>query len=206
MTACHHLRMSTTGTSNGASNGKSRSTSPAVGPAADADAAAADPTADAFDLQRFVIAQHRVYGQVLAELAAGHKRSHWMWFIFPQLRGLGRSETARHYGIVSLAEAQAYLAHPLLGARLRACVALLGRWAGQRSAEAMLGPVDALKLRSCLTLFDAADRADEHAPGAARAAASQPSAFAALLQALFPGGPDEATLALLKAAKGDPAR
>ena len=87
-----------------------------------------------FDLQRFVDAQARVYDNVLDELRAGRKRSHWMWFVFPQLRGLGSSPTAQHYGIASLEEARAYLDHPLLGPRLRECVALVNEVRG-RSAD-----------------------------------------------------------------------
>ena len=112
-------------------------------------------TDEPFELQRFVAAQEPVYPQVTAELAAGAKTSHWMWFIFPQLRELGRSSTAKHYGIGSLAEAQAYAQHALLGARLRHCCALLIAVQG-RSALQVFGPIDALKLRSCLTLFECA--------------------------------------------------
>jgi uncharacterized protein (DUF1810 family) len=107
---------------------------------------------DPFDLQRFVDAQRAVYLQVCAELAAGCKRSHWMWFVFPQLKGLGRSATAQHYGIASLAEAQAYWAHPLLGPRLRECTELVLAVDG-RSAHEIFGPPDDLKFRSCMTLF-----------------------------------------------------
>jgi uncharacterized protein (DUF1810 family) len=138
--------------------------------------------ADPFDLQRFVDAQHGVYAQVTAELAAGAKTSHWMWFIFPQLRGLGRSSTARHYGIASLAEAQAYWRHALLGARLRECGHLLTHVRG-RSALQIFGSVDALKLRSCLTLFE-------------RAAPGEPL-FAELLRIYYDGERDAATLQLL---------
>jgi uncharacterized protein (DUF1810 family) len=138
--------------------------------------------ADPFDLQRFVEAQHGVYAQVTAELAAGAKTSHWMWFIFPQLRGLGRSSTARHYGIASLAEAQAYWRHALLGARLRECGHLLTHVRG-RSALQIFGSVDALKLRSCLTLFE-------------RAAPGEPL-FAELLRIYYDGERDAATLQLL---------
>jgi uncharacterized protein (DUF1810 family) len=103
-------------------------------------------------LERFLLAQARDYEQALAELNVGQKRSHWIWYVLPQLRGLGRSETARYYGIVDRAEAQAYIAHPVLGPRLVECVqALLSH--PQRSAVEMLGVVDAVKLRSCLTLF-----------------------------------------------------
>lgn len=104
------------------------------------------------DLQRFVDAQDRVYDNVLDELRAGRKRSHWMWFVFPQIRGLGSSPTAQHYGIASLAEARAYLDHPLLGPRLRECVALVNAVEG-RSAEQVFGWPDDLKLRSSVTLF-----------------------------------------------------
>ena len=138
--------------------------------------------ADPFDLQRFVDAQHGVYAQVTTELAAGAKASHWMWFIFPQLRGLGRSRTARHYGIASLAEAQAYWRHALLGARLRECGHLLTHVRG-RSALQIFGSVDALKLRSCLTLFE-------------RAAPGEPL-FAELLRIYYDGERDAATLQLL---------
>ena len=112
--------------------------------------------ADPFDLRRFIDAQADSYADALAELRAGRKRSHWMWWIFPQLAGLGRSGTARFYGIASLAEARAYLAHPLLGPRLiEASGALLPH--RDRSAETIMGPVDALKLCSSLTLFLEAD-------------------------------------------------
>lgn len=107
-------------------------------------------------LDAFVAAQEAVYPQVLAELHDGHKRSHWMWFVFPQLRALGRSPTARHYGLVDLSEAHAYLAHPLLGARLRACSALLLAVEG-RTAHDIFGTPDDLKLRSSMTLFAVAD-------------------------------------------------
>ena len=138
---------------------------------------------DPYDLQRFVDAQAPVYAAVLAELRVAHKRSHWMWFIFPQLSGLGRSSMAQRYAIASLAEARAYLAHPLLGARLRACAAL-GERAQGRSAHAIFGDPDDLKLHSSLTLFA------EAAPGEA--------VFGACLVRYFGGRPDPATLALLK--------
>lgn len=110
---------------------------------------------DPFDLQRFVAAQAPLYAQVCAELTAGAKTSHWMWFVFPQLRALGRSTAAKHYGIESLAEARAYLAHPLLGERLRDCTRLvLG--VRTRSLEQILGTVDAMKFRSSMTLFERA--------------------------------------------------
>lgn len=105
-------------------------------------------------LERFVAAQEGVYETALAELTAGQKRSHWMWFIFPQLAGLGHSEMARHYAIRSLDEARAYLAHEVLGPRLRTCVnAVLAH--PDRPAEKIFGAVDAVKFRSSMTLFDA---------------------------------------------------
>ena len=110
---------------------------------------------DLFKLQRFVDAQAPVYSDVLDELRAGHKTTHWMWFIFPQLKELGRSAIARHYGISSLAEAAAYLEHPLLGQRLLACTELMLAARGKTALE-ILGSPDALKFRSCLTLFRAA--------------------------------------------------
>jgi uncharacterized protein (DUF1810 family) len=109
-------------------------------------------TANPFDLQRFIDAQDGVYETALAELRAGSKQSHWMWFIFPQLAGLGSSPMARRYALHSLEEARAYLAHPLLGPRLAACVELLNAVEG-RTIQAILGPPDDLKFRSCLTLF-----------------------------------------------------
>ena len=118
---------------------------------------------DAFDLERFVTAQAPVYVRVLAELAAGHKRTHWMWFVFPQLKGLGASSMARTYGIASLAEARAYLAHPLLGPRLRQCAGILAGLE-ENDAREVMGHPDDLKLRSCLTLFAAAatEAKDQH--------------------------------------------
>lgn len=107
-----------------------------------------------FDLQRFVDAQAPVWEEVRAELRQARKRSHWMWFVFPQLAALARSGTARLYGIGGADEARAYLAHPLLGARLQECCALLLE-AGEVSARDIFGDIDAMKLRSCLTLFDA---------------------------------------------------
>jgi uncharacterized protein (DUF1810 family) len=138
-----------------------------------------------YDLDRFLVAQHPVYAAALAELRRGRKESHWMWFIFPQLAGLGRSPTAQRYAIVSLDEARAYLAHPVLGARLCECAAALLAHAG-RAPEAVLGAVDAMKLRSSMTLFD-------RAGGGA-------GPFATVLNAFFAGARDEATLRLLAAA------
>ncbi len=112
--------------------------------------------ADPFDLDRFVRAQDPVLDQVRRELADGRKRSHWMWFVFPQLRGLGRSATAQHYGIGSLAEARAYLAHSVLGPRLAECTELVNRVEG-RSVHQIFGSPDDLKFHSSMTLFAAAD-------------------------------------------------
>jgi uncharacterized protein (DUF1810 family) len=139
-----------------------------------------------FDLDRFVAAQDagHVYDGALEELRAGRKRGHWMWFVFPQIAGLGRSPTARHFAIASLEEARAYLGHPVLGPRLReAAAALLG--VEGRSAEQILGTVDALKLCSSMTLFARAD------PG-------EP-AFGEVLDRYCGGEPDAATLAKLAA-------
>jgi uncharacterized protein (DUF1810 family) len=135
--------------------------------------------ADPFNLQRFVDAQAPVYDQVLRELQAGRKRSHWSWFIFPQLQGLGSSPMATRYAIGSLAEARAYLAHPVLGPRLEACVALVNQVEG-RSAEAILGPPDDLKFRSCVTLF--------------AQAAPDRRVFQDALDKYFAGEPDPRTL------------
>ena len=103
-------------------------------------------------LERFVEAQDRVYERVLDELRAGEKRSHWMWFVFPQIAGLGQSEMARRYAIGSIAEAEEYMAHPVLGPRLRECVAVLNATEG-RTISQIMGYPDDIKLRSCLTLF-----------------------------------------------------
>jgi len=112
--------------------------------------------ADPYQLDRFMVAQDEgSYRAALAELRAGRKTSHWMWFIFPQVAGLGRSAAAQHFAISSLDEAQAYLRHPVLGPRLRECVQLLAALDG-KSADQILGGVDAMKLRSSLTLFMAA--------------------------------------------------
>ena len=137
-----------------------------------------------FDLERFVAAQAPVYGQALAELRGGRKLSHWMWFVFPQLAGLGRSPTAIFYAIASAGEARAYLAHPLLGPRLGECVdAVLAH--PDTSAEDMFGPVDAIKLRSSMTLFEAV--------------ADEPKRFASVIDTFHNGERDPATLALLAA-------
>ena len=141
---------------------------------------------DPHDLARFVEAQAPVYAQALAELRAGAKHSHWMWFVFPQIAGLGGSPTSRRYAIRSLDEARAYLRHPLLGPRLGECTrALLAH--PDRSAEAVLGPVDAAKLRSSVTLFELA----------VRAGGRDDRLFGPCLDAFFAGRRDEATLRLV---------
>jgi uncharacterized protein (DUF1810 family) len=141
---------------------------------------------DPFDLDRFVQAQAPVLSQVREELGAGAKRSHWMWFVFPQLRGLGHSAIAQQYGIVSLAEARAYLDHPVLGPRLRDCTALVNAVRG-RTIRQILGSPDDLKFRSSMTLFAAAD------PG-------EPL-FADALDRYFDGVPDRMTLDRLAAGR-----
>jgi len=135
-----------------------------------------------FNLGRFVAAQEGVYDRALAELKRGRKESHWMWFVFPQIAGLGSSATARLYAIASADEARAYLAHALLGPRLIACTQALLAHRG-RSAAAILGPVDAIKLRSSMTLFEAV--------------AETPAPFADVLAAFFDSERDAATLRLL---------
>jgi len=137
---------------------------------------------DPFDLRRFLDAQSAVYDGVRRELAAGAKTSHWMWFVFPQLRGLGFSSMAQRYGIASLAEAEAYLRHPALGARLLECSGLVLAVEG-RSAWQILGPPDDLKFCSCMTLFERA--------------APDETVFARALEKYFGGERDARTLALL---------
>ena len=109
---------------------------------------------DPYNLRRFIDAQASTFESALAELRAGRKRTHWMWFIFPQLRGLGHSVTAQYYGIGSLDEARAYLDHPVLGPNLREATEAMLLWSARCTAEQILGPVDAMKLRSSMTLFD----------------------------------------------------
>ncbi|MNG66716.1 hypothetical protein D3C76_742940 [compost metagenome] len=137
----------------------------------------------AFDLERFVEAQNRVYDQVMQELQAGRKRSHWMWYIFPQLDGLGHSDMAERYALSGIVEARAYLHHSLLGPRLEACVTALMQHS-DKSAHEILGSPDDFKLRSCLTLF-------------VEAAADRPIFQLALLQ-FYQGEPDARTLGLLR--------
>lgn len=119
-----------------------------------------DPADDPQSLERFVLAQRRSHDAALSELRQGKKRSHWMWYVFPQLRGLGRSDMSWHYGIADLDEARAYLAHPVLGPRLARCAEAVMMHGG-RSAEAIMGSVDAGKLRSSMTLFSAVEGAPQ---------------------------------------------
>jgi uncharacterized protein (DUF1810 family) len=137
---------------------------------------------DPFDLERFVAAQDPVMASVRRELGAGRKQTYWMWFVFPQLRALGHSPTALRYGIASLAEAQAYMAHPDLGPRLVECTDLVRAVQG-RSVHDIFGSPDDLKFRSSMTLF-------------ARAEPGTPT-FAAALEQYFGGVPDQRTLDLL---------
>jgi uncharacterized protein (DUF1810 family) len=139
---------------------------------------------DPFELERFVAAQDRggTYDAAAAELRSGLKRSHWMWFVFPQIAGLGQSPVSRRYAISSLDEARAYLAHPVLGPRLIECARIVGGLdAG--SAEEVFGGIDAMKLWSSMTLFARADPAN--------------AVFQQVLDAYFAGKPDEATDRLL---------
>ncbi len=140
---------------------------------------------DPYGLRRFVEAQEEeaIYARALAELRAGRKRSHWMWFVFPQIAGLGSSPMARAYAIRSAAEARAYLDHPVLGPRLRECAAALLAADPALSAEAILGGIDALKLRSSMTLFARADPVEE--------------LFPAVLDRFYDGEADPATDRLL---------
>ena len=135
-----------------------------------------------YDLDRFVTAQDSDYETVLGELRRGRKTGHWIWYIFPQIAGLGRSWMSQHYAISSLDEARAYLAHPVLGARLRECARLVLAVEG-RTAEEILGSIDAVKLRSSMTLFH-------------RAAPDEPE-FGLVLDRYYDGAEDEATLARL---------
>jgi uncharacterized protein (DUF1810 family) len=138
--------------------------------------------AEAFNLARFVDAQTFVYDQARAELAAGEKRSHWMWFIFPQIAGLGMSAMSRRYAISGQTEALAYLSHSILGPRLREVTALMNA-AADHDPVAILGGIDAQKFRSCMTLF--------------AAVAPEEPIFAAALAKYFGGAPDQITLTLI---------
>ena len=142
-------------------------------------------TSDAYDLERFVVAQDArgTYASAVTELRAGRKVTHWMWFVFPQIAGLGMSETSRRYAIPSLEEARRYLAHPILGERIRECARVLTELDG-RMADDVFGSVDAMKLRSSMTLFARADPEDP--------------LFAEVLDRYFDGVADDATEARLR--------
>jgi uncharacterized protein (DUF1810 family) len=137
------------------------------------------------DLDRFVTAQEPVFAAVLAELRAGRKQTHWMWFVFPQLAALGRSPTAKYYGLADLGAARAYLGHPVLGPRLIACTRLVNAVAG-RSAHDIFGSPDDLKFRSCVTLF--------------HRAAPDEAAFGEALRKYFGGVEDAPTVELVASA------
>jgi uncharacterized protein (DUF1810 family) len=141
---------------------------------------------DPFDLSRFVHAQESIYDSVLAELRSGQKRSHWMWFVFPQIHGLGHSPTAQHYAIKSIEEARQYHSHPLLGARLLECTEAVLAVEG-RSASAIFGYPDDLKLKSSMTLFSSV-------------ADTPHSLFSRVLEKYFLGEKDARTLQLLERA------
>ena len=139
-------------------------------------------SADSFDLARFVSAQSGAYASALDEIRAGRKRSHWIWFIFPQVRGLGLSPTSQHYGISGIDEARAYLSHPILGSRLRECAEALLALEG-RAASAIMPYPDDLKLRSSMTLFERVAGPD--------------SVFSRVVEKYYQGHRDERTLELL---------
>lgn len=139
--------------------------------------------ADSYNFGRFVTAQAPVIEQVKRELQAGEKRSHWMWFVFPQLGGLGSSPTAQRYAIASIYEARAYLCHPVLGPRLLECTNLVNALPGDRTAHAVFGSPDDLKFRSSMTLFGRADPVEP--------------VFRLALARYFDGGEDPRTIALL---------
>jgi len=142
---------------------------------------------DPFELSRFLKAQDRVYDRVLSELRSGRKRTHWMWFVFPQIEGLGYSSTTQYYSIKSKEEARQYLNHPLLGKRLRECAESILALEGL-SASSIFGYPDDLKLKSSMTLF---------------ASVAEPqSVFSRVLEKYFQGNRDECTLALLDRLKG----
>ena len=143
--------------------------------------------ANPFDLARFVSAQAGVFDGAVEELRAGRKRSHWMWFVFPQMKGLGHSTTAQHYGIASLAEATAYLEHPILGPRLEKAVAAVQASAAT-SLHALFGSPDDLKFRSSMTLF---------------AIASPDGAYQAALDRWCRGEPDHHTVDLLRTRRSE---
>ena len=138
--------------------------------------------ADPFDLERFVSAQSGSYARALDEIRAGRKRSHWIWFVFPQIRGLGLSPTSQHYGVSGIDEARAYLSHPILGSRLRECAEALLALEG-RTASAIMPYPDDLKLRSSMTLFERVAGPD--------------SVFSRVVEKYYQGHRDERTLELL---------
>lgn len=148
---------------------------------------------DPYQLRRFIDAQAPVFEQVCAELRAGRKQTHWMWFIFPQITGLGSSDMARRYAMTSLQEAQAYLDHAVLGERLRMCTALVNAVQG-KSAYAIFGEPDEMKFRSSMTLFAAA--AATHVDATAPSPEAR-QVFGDALKKYFDGEPDPATLARL---------
>jgi uncharacterized protein (DUF1810 family) len=139
---------------------------------------------DPFDLDRFIQAQEPLYPRVIEELRRGRKTTHWMWFIFPQLKGLGRSPTADRYGIASLEEAKSYLQHPTLGARLIECTSLVKGIVGRSAAE-IFGGIDCAKFRSSMTLFAEATARDQ--------------VFREAITKYFQGEPDGRTLEMLQA-------
>lgn len=139
-----------------------------------------------YDLERFLTAQKNYYYTALREIENGRKRTHWIWFIFPQLAVLGYSRSAKYYGISGYAEAKDYLEHPVLGARLREIAVALLQHRGKSPTD-MLGDIDAIKVRSCMTLFDAVSPGD---------------VFREVLDALYQGNPDGLTLNYLKRAQG----
>ena len=145
------------------------------------------------DLGRFLLAQDGIYPAALAELHDGAKRGHWMWFVFPQIAGLGRSPTARQFAIRDLDEARAYLTNRVLGARLREATTATAAWAGKRTLREIFGPVDVLKFVSCMTLFEIAAGIDG------------PADFTLALDALAQGARDRHTLALMGVANRPPA-
>lgn len=149
-----------------------------------------DEAGDPFQLERFVAAQDRggTYQRAVAELRGGAKASHWMWFIFPQVAGLGHSAMAREYAVSGLAEARAYLAHPVLGPRLAECAGILAATEGSTATQ-IFGHVDAMKLRSSMTLF--------------HAAAPEEPVYQAILAKYFDGSADEATVARLERPGGE---
>ena len=143
---------------------------------------------DPFHLDRFIAAQSDCYSEALEELRAGEKRTHWMWFVFPQLQGLGSSPTALRYAIKNLAEAQSYLAHPILGARLLECSDAVNAVQG-RSALQIFGTPDDLKFNSCMTLFELASDGGQRV-------------FSQALEKYYAGKRDERTLELIKEVGG----